>query len=235
MVICIVNNSLPCNKLYQLSIMRYKTIAFLVLIFCSFSTYTIAQKLFSEGTIVYMVKMGPDDPDIKPGTFTLTVKGEQIKKDMKLNGMDYVIIMNCRTKKVYSLQNRNGKKYAIELNMADMVKDQEKFMGFSLKYEKDDNKKIAGCAVSWGDVIYKDGTRTIVSYSKEWKPAQPITFERFPGANFLPLDFFYKDESGLSMRFEAEKVQPGPVENAEFRIPADYKIISNAEYKELSK
>jgi C-terminal peptidase prc len=137
--------------------------------------------------------------------------------------------------KVYSLQNRNGKKLAIELRMDEMLKDQEKFSGFSLESERNDNKQLAGCKVVSGSIRYKNGTTTPVTYTKEWKPSQPIVFERFPGAAFLPLDFFYKDESGLTMSFEAEKVAPGPVENAVFRLPADYKIISYNEYKELSK
>jgi hypothetical protein len=194
-----------------------------------------AQKPFAEGTIYYKIKMIPDDPEFKPGIFVLTVKGDQVKKEMKLNGYEYIMILNCTSNKADSFQNRNGKKYAIELKMDDLEREQERFKDFVMKYERNENKKIAGCAVYSGDVVYKDGSRGIVSYSKEWKPRFANTFERFPGAEFLPLEFSYKDVSGLSMRFEAEKVEPGPVENAVFRIPPDYKIISYHEYKELSR
>ncbi len=211
-----------------------RTISILVLLVCV-TTGLLAQKPFTEGVIVYQVKMGPDNPEISPGTFTVTVKGGQIKKEMKLNGQESIIIINCLTNKVYSLQNRNNKKYAIELSMDDMVKEQVRFKGFTIKNEYNDNKKIAGFAVSMGNAAYRDGTTTLVSYTKEWKPAQTITFDRFPGALFLPLEFLYKNESGLTMKFLAEKVEPGPVENAIFRIPADYKLISYSEYKELTK
>ena len=211
-----------------------RTISLFVFLVC-LCTSLLAQKPFTEGRIVYQVKMGPDDPEITPGTFTITVKGEHVKKEMHLNGQEHIIIINCLTNKVYSLQNRNNKKYAIELSMDDVMKDQEQFKGFSIKKEYSSSNKIAGFVVSIGNAVYKDGTSTLVSFSKEWKPVQPIIFDRFPGATFMPLEFLYKDESGLSMKFVAEKVETGPVENALFRIPADYQIISYAEYKELTR
>jgi hypothetical protein len=214
--------------------MAHIKFSFLVLFYC-ISFPASAQKPFTEGTITYHVKMEPNDQGLKPGTYIITTKGGMVRKEMKLPGLDYTIIINCRTNKVYSLQNRNGKKYAIELTMEDLVKDQEKFKGFILSSTNTDDNKIAGCQATWSDVTYKDGVSTLVAYSKDWKPAQSVTFERFPDAAFIPLDFLYTNEAGVSVRFEAEKIDPGPVENAVFRIPADYKIISNSEYREMNK
>jgi hypothetical protein len=39
----------------------------------------------------------------------------------------------------------------------------------------------------------------------------------------------------MTMVFEIEKLEQGPIENAVFRIPPDYRMISYDEYKELSK
>jgi hypothetical protein len=205
------------------------------LFFICISLQVIGQKAFNEGVIIYKVKMVPDQAKFKPGTFTLTIKGEQLKKEMKMNGLEYVMVMDCATQKGFSLQNKNGKKYAIELKMEDMLKDQEKFQNYNITTERNENKKIAGYVVFSGDLHYKDGSNATVNYSKEWKPALAIAFERFPRADFLPLDFSYNDLSGVGMRFEAEKIIPGPVENAVFRVPAEYKIISYEEYKALSK
>ncbi len=199
------------------------------------SIHVAAQKPFSEGTIVYQVKMGPDDPEMKPGIYTITIKGDQIRKEMKLSSLDYTIIINCTTNKVLSLQNRNGKKYAIELTMEDLLKDQEKFKVYTITNVKNENKKIAGLSAYSGNIVYHDGSRTLITYSKDWKPLQPVTYERFPAADFLPLEFFYKDESGLSVRFEAIKIEPVPVDNAVFRVPADYKIISHSEYLQMTR
>ena len=194
-----------------------------------------AQKPFTEGTIIYRINMGPEDQNIKPGTYSIIIKGEMIRKEMKMANLDYTVIINCRNSKVYSLRSRNGKKYAIELKMDDLLREQEKFRGYTLLAIKNEIKKIAGYQASWSTVTYKDGSECTIAYSSEWKPAMPVTYERFPDACFLPLNFIYKNEAGNSVTFEAEKIDPGPIENAVFRIPPDYKIISNAEYMEMNR
>lgn len=206
------------------------------LVFFLFSQACLfAQKPFTEGAIIYKITMSPEEKDINPGSYSIIVKGDMIRKEMKLAGLDYTILINCSTNKVYSLRCRNGKNYAIELTMEEMAKEQEKFKGYTLTTAKNENKKIAGCQVSWGNVTYKDGSTAFVGYSKDWKPSRTITYERFPDANFLPLNFFYKNEAGITVTFVAQKVDPCPIENAVFRIPRDYKIISNTEYTEMSR
>jgi hypothetical protein len=215
--------------------MNYRLHFFLFLLLLPGISY--AQKPFTEGTIIYKVKLKSADNTEISGVYTFIIKGNEIRKEIKLNnGYQDIVLLNCGNSKVYSLQNLNNKKCAIELNMAEMTKQQEKFIGFTVKNEhNDDNKNIAGYAVFKGKINYKDGSGSDIYYTKEWRPVQPITFERFPDAKFLPISFSYKDESGMVMEFEIEKIEPHPVENAVFRIPPDYKMISYAEYKQLSK
>ena len=155
---------------------------------------------------------------------------------MKLNnGYLDVVLLDCSAGKAYSLQNRNGKKYAIQLNLNDLLKKQEKFIGFSIKNEESNSKHFAGYTAYNGNVNYHDGSVSEVIYTKEWRPSQAITFERFPDAKFLPVLFSYEDENNVVMQFEIEKIEPGPIENGVFRIPPDYQMISYSEYKQLSK
>ena len=215
--------------------MNYK----LNILFFLFLTAVIpapAQKPFNEGTIVYKVSLSSADNKSFYGTYTFFIKANQVKKEIKLNnGYQDVVLLNCGTNKIYSLQNRNGKKYAIELNMPEMLKKQEKFNGFTVSNEINENKKIAGYPVYKANINYSDGTASPVYYTKEWNPAQTATFERFPNAKFFPLLFSYTNDDGMIMIFEAEKMEPGPIENAVFRIPPDYKMISYTEYKQLSE
>ena len=198
--------------------------------------HTHAQKPFTEGTIVYKVILESADQKIFTGTYTFTFKGVHIRKELKLdNGYQDIELFDCGDNLVYSLQNMNGKKYAIQLSMSDMIKAQEKFSGFRINNEEGNSRNIAGLAVYKGNLNYKDGTGTEIYYTKEWRPLQPISFERFPDAKFLPLNYSYKNESGMSMKFEAEKVAASPVESSVFRIPPDYKMISNEEYKKMAK
>lgn len=195
-----------------------------------------AQKPFAEGTIIYNVKLVTTDNKSIKGKYTFTFKGGQIRKDLSLsNGYEDVLLINTNTGTAYSLQNRQNKKYAIELNMGELKLKQAQFRGFKLTNETANKDNVAGYAAYHGKVNYTNGTYGDIIYTKEWQPASQITFERFPEANFLPLKFSYNESTDVIMEFEAIQVVPGPIENAVFRIPTDYKMISNAEYKELTK
>lgn len=214
--------------------MKYKLCVLFILLLTAGTSR--AQKPFTEGTLVYKVSLTSADNKSVSGTYTFFIKGNQVRKEIRLNnGYQDVVLLNCGSNKVYSLQNKNGKRYAIELSMQEMLKRQEKFDGFTLKNETADTKKIAGYPVYKANVSYSDGTSPEVYYTKEWHPTQPITFERFPNASFLPVYFSYTNEQGMVMTFEAEKIEPGPIENSMFRVPADYKMISYKEYKELTE
>jgi len=209
---------------------------FLSFLFVLSCIHAMAQKPFTEGVIVYKIKLESPDQKMFTGTYTFTFKGPQIRKELKLdNGYQDIELFNVSAGQVYSLQNMNGKKYAIQLNMNDILKAQEKFAGYSVSNEEGNTKHIAGCAAYKANLSYKDGIASEVYYTKDWRPANTITFERFPDAKFLPLNYSYKDENGISMHFEADKVSAGPVESSIFRIPPDYKMISNEEFKQLNK
>jgi hypothetical protein len=215
--------------------MERRTLLFLLLILLA-GVRAGAQKPFTEGTIVYNVQLESAEHKELKGVYTFMIKGGEIKKELKLNnGYEDIVLINTNTSTAHSLQSKYGKKYAIELKMADLTKLQDRFIGFTLNNEQPDNKKIAGQPATKGVVTYKDGSKVDILFSKELYPVQAITYERFPGTKFLPLSFSYKDEHGMILHFEAEKIEPGPVDNATFRIPGDYKMISYKEYKELSQ
>lgn len=212
---------------------RFLLAMLLVAIFC---IQAAAQKPFAEGVIIYKVKLTAQDNKQIEGTYTFIVKGNLIRKELKLNnGYEDIVLLNCDANTVYSLQNQNGRKFAIELSMPDMVKRQEKYKGYSIRSEAGNSRNIAGYAAYKSNISYSDGTIIEVYYTKDWSPVQTITFERFPNAKFLPLQYTLTDERNMTMLLEMEKMQAGPVENALFRIPADYKMISYNEYKQLSR
>ncbi len=209
-----------------------------ILLFISFATYfnVAAQKPFTEGTLVYNVKVESAEHKIFTGTYTFIFKGNQIRKELKMNnGFEDVLILNCSNNTIYSLQNRNKRLYVVELSMADIQRKQEKYSGFTVADEENSGKTIAGLVASKGTVMYKDGSHAEIYYTKEWTPVNAVTYDRFPNAKFFPLQYTYTDESGIAMEFEAVKLEPGTVENAIFRIPAEYKMISYKEYLQLSR
>ena len=215
--------------------MRYRMLILWVA-FLHFGYSSHAQKPFMEGTIDYKVKLTTADGRIFDGTFTYTIKTGKIKKELKLNnGYQYTQLINTANNTIYSLQTRNGKNYAIQLTMDEVAQAQKKYTGFTCKEDRNSSKAIAGIRAYREDITYPDGTRSEVYATSDWYPDKSITYDCFPNAKFLPLYYTYKDETGSGMQLEAKELSILPVENAYFKVPADYKIISNTEYKQLRK
>lgn len=215
--------------------MNFRT-TFFVPLFLLASVYADAQKPFTEGVIVYNVTLQSTDNKTYTGIYTFTIKGNEIKKELRLNnGYQDVVLLDCGANTVYSLQSKYGRKYAIQLNMDDIIKEQAQFTGFTLNNEEVNSKNFGNIPACKGTIKYKNGSSAEIYYTREWSPVQGITYDRFPSPKFLPLYFSYKDEHGLVMLFEINTIEATPVENAVFRIPHDYKMISYKEYKELSK
>jgi hypothetical protein len=195
-----------------------------------------AQQPFSEGIIEYTVLLTAPDKKKISGTYTMSFKGAEIKKVMKMdNGYEDITLFNCKNGTIHSLQSPYGNKYAIQLSMEEFKTKQEKYTGYKLNNEKKQNKTIDGLAIYQGTVKYKNNTKSTILYTKEWKPSEAITYTRFPNATFLPLRFEYNEDNGMGMVFEATKISAVPLSNSIFRIPSDYKMISFEEYKQLSQ
>jgi hypothetical protein len=198
-----------------------------------------AQEPFLEGTIVYAVSIGPVASGAgfteHAGTYTLTIKGASIRKELQMNsGYRNVIIQNTNTGTIYSLQPAAGQNYAIQLKAQDVAEKQKPYEGFVQK-EEEGPMTIAGQPCRKATITYKDGSSSALYYATAWTSADPAMFDRFPGIKYIPLTFEYRNDEGITMHFAAEKMEPKPVESSLFRVPPDYKIISNAEYKAIGR
>jgi hypothetical protein len=198
---------------------------------------TLAQQPFSEGTIKYTVVFETKDKQTFEGTYVFTFKNGLIRKDLKLsNGFEDVLLFNTNDNTVYLLKSKNVANYAIQLSMEEMSSRQDKYKGYKLKEVKNSDKEIAGMKACKGELTYRNGIHTIVYYNNSWYPDKTISYERFPDARFLPLEYTFIDEvKGFTMHMVAESVSQSPVENSVFRVPADFKMISNEEYKQISQ
>jgi hypothetical protein len=198
-----------------------------------------AQQPFVEGVIVYSVSIGPVAGNAgfteHAGTYTLTLKGASIRKELRMNsGYQNVIIENKNTGSIYSLQLAAGQNYAIQLKAQDVEEKMKPYDGFSQK-DEDGTMTIAGQPCRKATIHYKDGSASSLYYTTTWTNPTASLFERFPGIKYIPLSFEYRNEEGITMHFAAEKLDARPVESSLFRVPPDYKIISNAEYKAMRK
>lgn len=208
-----------------------------VFILLATSFRTSAQEIFVEGTIQYKVATAvPGTTTPKPiGTYIITVKGNMIRKEFVLdNGYKNTLIYNGNTSTYYSLKSTPAKNYAIQLNFADLKSQYKKYEDFKIEESKN-MVTIAGFSCVKAVVTYTNKTTSNVSICKQFSPSDAFVFEQFPGIKYIPLYFEYTNEQGGNILFTAEKFEKTPVETALFRVPGDYKIITNEEYKLLNK
>jgi hypothetical protein len=211
-----------------------------LLLLCStqYSYRLMAEQTFTEGSISYNVVITPAATQQaaapQKGVYTISVKGNMLRKELKMeNGYKTTILYNGNIEVGYSLQLNAGRKYAIQLSRDDLEHEQKPFAGFKTE-DLEVAKDIVSMAAQHAKVVYSNKTECDLYYARNWQIADYLTFERFPGIKYLPLAFSYKNEQGMSFRFEAVQFRPGPVDNAIFRLPQDHKIITNREYKALS-
>lgn len=214
----------------------YKNILLLLLLLMNSKGWVFARQPFTEGFVNYAVKLVSADGKAYEGSFSITVKNGKIRKELQLNnGFTNVMLINCVNNTAHSLKTINGKHYAIQHRIADIQNKQDRFVGFILEETPEKTKIIAGILAKQGYVTYKDSTREQIYYTTDWHPEQGITYDKFPNAQFLPLSYAFYDEAGSVMHLVAQRVSNAPVEEALFRIPSDYKMISNEEFKQLNR
>lgn len=208
--------------------------ALLLLIIASFKTW--AQESFTEGSIVYKVTMQatPGNPAQQIGTYTLTIKNKMVRKEFAMNnGFTSTLIYNTAAGTAVSLKNIPDRKFAIQLNMADMKEQFKQYEGYKLA-ESGQTGSSGGYSCNQAKLTYTSGKSINICLSK-WTLSDPLIFEYFPAIKHLPLSFEFIDEQGKVVVFEATQVLQSAVESSLFRIPTDYKIITNEEYKKLSQ
>lgn len=210
-------------------VIRIKKLAALLLVI--FALPAFAQKSLVEGVVTYNAVTTNPEGVKSSGVYSVTVKNQQVRKDLKLANSENAWIVD-NSDVVYTLRSSGDKKYAVEVKKADFNKRHEKYADPVIK-DADEHKMIAGLKAEKAIVTYKDGSSVTVYYTKEWLPDAEYTFERFRGLKGFPLAFEYKNSKGITTYFEATSLQARPVESTNFKVPAAYKIISNEEYKQL--
>ncbi len=209
---------------------------FILALLMAFYVHAKAQQQFVEGRIKYAVSIGPVSDSAgfteHAGTYTLIIKGNQVRKELVMNsGYQNILLVNNNAGSAYSLVSNGGQHYAIQLTVQDLKERQKRYEGFNQK-NLPGNMTIAGWPAEKSLITYKDGSASSLYYTSSWQVSDPGVFDRFPGIKDVPLSFEYRNEEGITMHFQAETLEAVPVESASFRVPADYKIISNAEYKQ---
>jgi hypothetical protein len=196
-----------------------------------------APQQFTEGSISYAVRIEQPGQPAKPvtGVFNLILKDKQYIKELQLSsGFRNVIIFNTAENKAFSLRQVQEKKYAIQLD-AEELKKKQSCEPYTAEELSSDGRTIAGFSSQRRKVLCGKADPIILYYTRQWTMPAPDLFQYFPGFSYLPLSYDIRNEDGSLLHFELQKIEARPIDNGAFRIPADYKLISNEEYRQISR
>jgi GLPGLI family protein len=203
-------------------------------------TASLAQKKFSEGSIVYNVTVNTNDPNPKladgfdGATNTIYIKGKLSRSELVSVFGTQSTIIDGRTGQVNVLKEYGDKKYMINMTPVDWIEANQKYDSVTFTYENE-YKTIAGynCRKATGKL--KNGETFTVYYTTELIPENQdfqYSNKSLPG---LALEY----ESNLGKNkviFSASKISFDPVPAAKFDLPkSGFRLMTYRESKGSGK
>ena len=168
---------------------------FFTFILIFFSVNSIAQKSFSEATLIYniSVETGNKEPNMADmfdgATTTVYIKGGQSRSDMVSGLGSEVTILDNKTGKGVILKDYSGQKLMITLSKEEWEKKNKKYEG--IRFENTSEvASIAGYNCKKAIATFEDGTTLSVFYTSELV------------SNNRDYDYQFKKLPGLAVQYE---------------------------------
>jgi GLPGLI family protein len=187
------------------------------------SNIVAAQKILSEGTIVYdiTVQTGSKEPqlaDMFDGvTTTIYLKGSQSRTEMISPLGSTITLQDARNNTGVVLKEYGNQKLLIHMTRQDWADLNKKYAGITFT-PQNETKTIAGYTCHKAVAKLKDGTSFTVFYTRELiteNKDYDYQFKSLPG---LPLE--YESAVGdLKVKYSASKITFDPVPVQKFSIP----------------
>jgi GLPGLI family protein len=203
-------------------------------LFCC--TAIVAQKKFSEGSIVYNVTVNTNDPNPKladgfdGATNTIYVKGKLSRSELVSVFGTQSTIIDGRSGNVNVLKEYGDKRYIITMTPADWAEANEKYDSVTFTYENE-YKTIAGynCRKAIGKL--KSGETFIVYYTTDLIPENQIF--QYSNKSLPGLALEYESNMGKNkVTFSATKISFDPVPALKFELPkSGYRIMTYKQSK----
>ena len=208
-----------------------------IVFFWSASGHVKAQQQFSEGNIVYSVTIEKEPGAAsQTGEFRIILKDKQFSKELSLSsGFNNRFLFNTEDNTIYSLRKVQGKKYAIQLNSEDFKKKQHHCPSVKVEDVGTESKTVAGYTGQRATALCPGTEPAELYYTKEWSMANTELFQNFGGFRYLPLIYDIRNDDGSTFHFVLKKIESKPVDNGAFRIPKDYKLLTNEEYNAITR
>lgn len=188
----------------------------------------MAQKVISEGSIVYKVTVvsGKTEPgaDVFDGaTQTVWMKASQVRTDFQTALRLQSTFYDGKDASAVILKESGKEKYMIQLSPAQWLAYNKKYNGIQYQYLPD-TKQVAGYNCKKATVTVK-GSLMTVYYTPDLLPftkGYDYQFKDVPGT---VLEYEVKT-GNIVVNYKASDVQMGPVNASRFDLPkAGYKIL----------
>ncbi len=203
---------------------------FLILFLFVFGN-AVGQKLISEGKVVFEITYPDMELDnqmsaMLPTESTVYFKGGMSRTEIPIGmGMSSSTIVNSKSGVITQLMDMMGTKSAVVIKESDGKSKDYKF-----SYPPG-TKQIAGYTCKRAIITSKDSMSFEIYYtdqivamsatSKEWKELKGFPME------------YVLNSGGFNMKMTAKTVSSEKVSDELFKVPPDYKIMTEEEFKKM--
>ncbi|HEV8079626.1 MAG TPA: hypothetical protein VGP43_02865 [Chitinophagaceae bacterium] len=209
--------------------------AFIIILFLG--SFTVkAQKLISEGTLVYniTIQTGSNEAvmaDMLDGaTTTINIKGNQSRSELVSGLGSEVTIYDSKIGTGVILKDYSGQKLMISLTKDDWNKKNSKYEGITFE-TTNETLDIVGYKCKKAIAKLRDGSSFVVYYTADLDMADKNYDSQFKNLPGLALQ--YEWQSGkMRFKYTLSKINFDPVPLSKFDIPkAGYRVMTYGETK----
>jgi len=195
-----------------------------------------AQKIISEGTLIYNISIqtGSNEPkmaDMLDGaTTTIYLKGNQSKSELVSGLGSEITLYDSKKGSGVILKDYSGQKLLITLTKEDWDKKNSKYEGITFEITNE-TLNISGYNCKKAIAKLRDGSSFVVYYTPELEVADKAYDSQFKNLPGLALQ--YEWQSGkMRFKYTLSKIYFDTVPSSKFEIPkSGYRVMSYMETK----
>ena len=215
-------------------------LVFLVFIFQLQPRTVIAQKAFSEGTVVYNISVQPKDASKKNASVlngakaVLYLKGGLSKTELTSSLGTETTIYNGKTGNAVILREYSGQKLMITLTKDNWDEKNKKYRGLTFEITPE-TKIIEGyqCKKAIGKLV--DGSTITVFYTPEItliNKEYNMAFKELAG---LPLEYEFETET-MKFKYSVAEIDFNPISTTKFEFPkTGFRVMTYEDNKQVKK
>lgn len=208
---------------------------FLLPIFLFAVASSMAQKRFSEGTIVFTVSTFVDGIKIADDAESVQMtKGGHLRSEMSSSIGKTIAIFDAREGKGAVIRELGSQKILIPLNRENWAETNGKFQNLAYAFSED-SMELIGFKCSRADAVLKDSTVVGIFFTREISTENPEVDSQFGSLPGMALQFSYT-KGNMMVVYTATAINFDPVPIQKFDIPSSgYRVLSYEESKKGRK